>query len=48
VGGQLPEFILPVPKSNEHQEYLGLAGKDVFKITEISAEVIVIDIFSMY
>ena len=48
VGGQLPEFTLPVPKSNEHQEYLGLAGKDVFKITEISAEVIIIEIFSMY
>ena len=48
VGGQLPEFTLPVPKSNEHQEYLGLAGKDAFKITEISAEVIIIEIFSMY
>ena len=48
VGGQLPEFTLPVPKSDEHQEYLGLAGKDAFKITEISAEVIIIEIFSMY
>jgi hypothetical protein len=48
VGGQLPEFTLPVPKSDEHQEYLGLAGKDTFKITEISAEVVIIEIFSMY
>ena len=48
VGGQLPEFTLPVPNSDEHQEYLGLAGKDAFKITEISAEVIIIEIFSMY
>ena len=48
VGGQLPEFTLPVPKNNEHQEYLGLAGKDDFKISEISAEVIIIEIFSMY
>ena len=48
VGGQLPEFTLPVPKNDEHQEYLGLAGKDDFKITEISAEVIIIEIFSMY
>ena len=48
VGGQLPEFTLPVPKNDEHQEYLGLAGKDAFKITEISAEVIIIEIFSMY
>lgn len=48
VGGQLPEFTLPVPKSDEHQEYLGLAGKDVFKIAEINAEIVIIEIFSMY
>ena len=48
VGGQLPEFRLPVPQSDEHRQYLGLAGKDVFKITEISAEVVIIEIFSMY
>ena len=48
VGGQLPEFTLPVPKSDEHQEYLGLAGKDNFKIAEISAEIVIIEIFSMY
>ena len=48
VGGKLPEFTLPVPKSDAHQEYLGLAGKDAFKISEISAEVVIIEIFSMY
>ena len=48
VGGKLPEFTLSVPKSNEHQEYLGLAGKESFKIPEISAEVVIIEIFSMY
>ena len=48
VGGKLPEFTLLVPKSNEHQEYLGLSGKASFKIPEISAEVVIIEIFSMY
>ena len=48
VGGELPEFKLPVPKSDEHQEYLGLAGKDSFKLYEINAEVVIIEIFSMY
>ena len=48
VGGKLPEFTLPVPKSDAHQEYLGLAGKESFKISEISAEVVNIEIFSMY
>ena len=48
VGGKLPEFTLPVPKNNEHQEYLGLAGKESFKISDINAEVVIIEIFSMY
>jgi len=48
VGGVLPEFTLPVPKSDAHQKYLGLAGKESFKISEISAEVVIIEIFSMY
>ena len=48
VGGQLPEFTLSVPKSDEHREYLGLAGKESFKISEINAEVVIIEIFSMY
>jgi len=48
VGGKLPEFTLPVPKNDAHQEYLGLAGKESFKISEISADVVIIEIFSMY
>ena len=48
VGGQLPEFTLPLPKSDEHQKYLGLAGKESFKISDISADVVIIEIFSMY
>jgi hypothetical protein len=48
VGGVLPEFTLPVPKGDAHQEYLGLAGKESFKISEIGADVVIIEIFSMY
>lgn len=48
VGGVLPEFTLPVPQSDEHQKYLGLAGKESFKISEISADVVIVEIFSMY
>ena len=47
VGGVLPEFDLSVPKSNEHQKYLGVAGK-TFTIPEIKAEVVIVEIFSMY
>ena len=47
-GGVLPDIVLSVPKSPEHQQYLGIAGKDTFKIPEIKAEVVIIEIFSMY
>jgi hypothetical protein len=48
VGGKFPEFMLPVPKNDEHQKYLGLAGKESFKISEIRTDVVIIEIFSMY
>ena len=47
VGGVLPEFDLAVPRSDAHQEYLGVAG-ETFTIPEIKAEVVIIEIFSMY
>ncbi len=48
VGGVLPDFSLAVPQNDEHQKYLGLAGKEAFSIPEIRAEVVIIEIFSMY
>ena len=47
-GGVLPDFDLSVPESAEHQAYLGLAGKNSFQIPQIKAEVVIIEIFSMY
>ena len=47
VGGVLPEFALSVPKSDEHQKYLGVGG-ETFTIPEIKAEVVIVEIFSMY
>jgi hypothetical protein len=48
VGGVLPEFALPVPQNDDHQHYLGVAGKDSFTIPEIKADIVIIEIFSMY
>jgi peroxiredoxin len=48
VGEELPEIILSVPENPEHQKYLGLTGKSEFTIPQIAAEVVVIEIFSMY
>ena len=47
VGGVLPEFDLSVPRSDEHQKYLGVSG-ETFMIPEIKAEVVIVEIFSMY
>ena len=47
-GGILPDIVLATPKSPEHQDYLGISEKNTFKIPEIKAEVVIIEIFSMY
>ena len=47
-GGVLPEIILPVPQKPELQKYLGLSGKGSFSIPQVQADVVLIEIFSMY
>ena len=47
-GGQLPSIVLPVPKSTEEKAYLGLSGSGTFKIPQVKADVVIIEIFSMY
>lgn len=47
-GGVLPTFDLPVPESTQYRQYLGLDQKSVFSIADIKAEVVIIEIFSMY
>ena len=47
-GSVLPQFDLTTPENPEHQQYLGVTGKKSFAISEIDAEVVIIEIFSMY
>jgi thiol-disulfide isomerase/thioredoxin len=47
-GGPLPVIKLPIPKSQEEKNYLGLKGEGSFTIPKIKAKVIIIEIFSMY
>jgi len=47
-GGVLPGIVLDMPENSEFQQYLGIAGKQTFTIPEIKAEVVIIEIFSMY
>lgn len=48
VGGALPAFTLSAPADGAHKEYLGLSGDGAFGISQIDAEVVIIEIFSMY
>jgi len=47
-GGPLPSIMLPIPKSAEERTYLGLSGAGTFKIPQIRADVVIVEIFSMY
>ena len=48
VGGKLPDIELGAPQNPELQLYLGVSGKQTFAIPEIKAEIVLIEIFSMY
>ncbi len=47
-GGVLPQIKLPVPKDPGDKNYLGVSGSGFFRIPQIKAEVVIIEIFSMY
>ncbi|HMK76807.1 MAG TPA: TlpA family protein disulfide reductase [Thermodesulfobacteriota bacterium] len=47
-GEALPVINLPVPKNAEERNYLGLSGGDLFKIPQIKARAVIVELFSMY
>ena len=47
-GENLPVFNLPIPKNPAEKAYLGLSGDGVFKIPQIKAKVVIVEIYSMY
>ena len=47
-GDALPEILLPIPQDQDHREYLGLDGNGFFQIPRIQAQIVIIEIFSMY
>jgi len=50
VGGMLPDIKLSMPKDSAEKSYLGLGffGFGSFKIPEIKARLVIVEIFSMY
>lgn len=49
-GSTLPELTLTAPENSEHLKYLGLSAQpgEQFKLTDIQADILVIELFSMY
>jgi len=47
-GGVLPEIVLPVPEQADQRDYLGLSPGETFRLTDIRARIVIIEIFSMY
>jgi thiol-disulfide isomerase/thioredoxin len=47
-GAALPPITLPAPEDPDEKEYLGLSGGRFFSISQIKAEVVIIEIFSLY
>ena len=47
-GTVLPQFQLEVPQDAEAKSYLGLSGSGKFTVSEINAQVVVIQILSRY
>ncbi len=47
-GNVLPEIDIPVPENAADRSYLGIEGSAFFKIPQIKATVVIIEIFSMY
>jgi peroxiredoxin len=47
-GEGLPVINLPVPKNPDERNYLGLSGSGLFKIPQIKAKAVIVEIFSMY
>jgi thiol-disulfide isomerase/thioredoxin len=46
----LPEIVLVTPKDDEHRKYLGITSEpgEPFQIADIDADIIIIELFSMY
>ncbi len=47
-GSVLPPINLLIPENPREKEYLGLSGSGFFRVPQIKAEVVIIEIFSIY
>lgn len=47
-GGTFPDLKIVAPKTDVEKDYLGLKEKAPFKVSQIRAQVVILEIFSMY
>jgi len=47
-GDLFPAISLDMPERKDAREYLGLAGKGSFSISQIKGDIVIVEIFSMY
>lgn len=47
-GGVLPQFELPLPQDAQARTYLGLPDSGKFTVPQIKAQLVIVEIFSMY
>ena len=47
-GGTFPEIELAKPSAPAELQYLGLSGSGFFKVNQVKADVVIVEIFSMY
>lgn len=47
-GEPFPAINLPIPPDANDKNYLGLSGSGAFKVTQVRAQAVLIEIFSMY
>ena len=46
--GDFPLFELPIPETQADRAYLGLSGSGTFKVGQIKARVVIVEVFSFY
>ena len=47
-GNVFPEITLSVPQTEQGKTYLGITEAETFKLSQIKAKIVIIEIFSMY
>jgi hypothetical protein len=46
--GQFPDIAFPVPTDAGNRKYLGLPESGTFKVSQIKAKAVIIEVFNMY